>query len=166
MTVKLLNATKPGLRLLWLLGLFLLLTPGLFADGPSIQIPRIDTPPALSDFADMEPSARVAGRMLKVTGFIARTRRRRPAYPEHRVYLAYDQHNLYSVSSAGTTSPTIRARMTRREDIFPTTPRDRDRHLPTRAGPAPSPPTPWHPVDALWTEGRLALERPWRLQRV
>jgi hypothetical protein len=91
-----------------------------FGAAPTINIPRIDTPPTLGDFEDMRPSARVADHMLKVTGFIVRE----PAdgtEPSQNtdVYLAYDQHNLYSVFVAWDTEPDkIRARMTRREDIF------------------------------------------------
>jgi len=43
-----------------------------FGTPPTIQIPRINTPPSLADFEDMQPSAGVAGHMVKVTGFIAR----------------------------------------------------------------------------------------------
>jgi hypothetical protein len=103
------------------LGLVLFLSPLLCgAAGPSIQIPRIDAPPTLLDFSDMEPSARVAGRMLKVTGFVVRE----PAdgtQPSQNtdVYLAYDERNLYAVFVCWDTEPNkIRARMTRREDIF------------------------------------------------
>ncbi len=103
------------------LGLALFWTPHLFAAaGPSIQIPRIDTPPTLADFSNMEPNSRVANSMLKVTGFIVRE----PAdgtQPTQNtdVYLAYDEHNLYAVFVCWDTEPDkIRARMTRREDIF------------------------------------------------
>src|SRR5580765_1967054 len=103
------------------LGLALFLTPHLFAAvGPSIQIPRIHTPPTLADFSDMEPNPRVASSMLKVTGFIVRE----PAdgtQPSQNtdVYLAYDEHDLYAVFVCWDTEPDkIRARMTRREDIF------------------------------------------------
>jgi hypothetical protein len=88
--------------------------------GPSVQIPRIETPPTLLDFSDMEPDAKIAGRMLKVSDFIVRE----PAdgtQPSQNtdVYLAYDQHNLYAVFVCWDTEPDkIRARMTRREDIF------------------------------------------------
>ena len=95
--------------------------PQLFAvAGPSIRIPRIDTPPTLLDFSDMAPNAKIAGRMLKVSDFIVRE----PAdgtQPSQNtdVYLAYDQHNLYAVFVCWDTEPAkIRARMTRREDIF------------------------------------------------
>jgi len=103
------------------LGLALFLTPHLFAAvGPSIQIPRIHTPPTLADFSDMEPNPRVASSMLKVTGFIVRE----PAdgtQPSQNtdVYLGYDERNLYAVFVCWDTEPEkIRARMTRREDIF------------------------------------------------
>ncbi len=98
----------------------LLLASPLFADNPSIEIPRVDSPPALSDFETMQPSARVAGHMLKITGFIARE----PAdgaQPTQNTdaYLAYDDRNLYAAFVAWDTEPDkIRARMTRREDVF------------------------------------------------
>jgi uncharacterized protein DUF5916/cellulose/xylan binding protein with CBM9 domain len=102
------------------IGLVLALPPPLFGAGPTIQIPRTDVSPTLADFEDMQPSARIAGHMLKVTGFIVRE----PAdgtqpSQDTDVYLAYDQHNLYAVFVAWDTEPEkIRARMTRREDIF------------------------------------------------
>src|SRR5260370_19810953 len=88
--------------------------------APIVQIPRIETPPSLSDFEDMKPSLRVAGQMVRVTGFIARE----PAdgaVPTQStdVYLAYDEHNLYAVFVCFDNEPEkISARMTRREDIF------------------------------------------------
>lgn len=97
----------------------LVLAPCLLA-GPTLTIPHIDTPPTLSDFEDMAPSPQVAGKMVKVTGFIARE----PAdgaQPTQNtdVYLAYDQTNLYAVFVCWDNEPDkIRARMTRREDIF------------------------------------------------
>jgi len=104
----------------WILACWLLLSARLLAVTPTIQIPHIDTPPTLADFSDMQPSARVAAQMLKVTGFIVRE----PAdgtQPSQNtdVYLAYDDHNLYAVFVCWDTEPgKIRARMTRREDIF------------------------------------------------
>src|SRR5438270_3427639 len=96
-----------------------LASPALGA-APTIQIPRIQTAPSLSDFEDMQPSVGVAGKMIKVTGFIVRE----PAdgaTPTQTtdVYLAYDEHNLYAVFVCFDNEPEkIRARMTRREDIF------------------------------------------------
>src|SRR6476646_4424687 len=112
--------TKLPTNRLAAIALALFLTPHLFAAGPSIQIPRIDRAPTLSDFGDMEPNAGIASRMLKVTGFIVRE----PAdgtQPSQNtdVYLAYDEHDLYAVFVCWDTEPNqIRARMTRREDIF------------------------------------------------
>ena len=37
---------------------------------PTLQIPRLDEAPALADFLDMEPSAKFAGKMAQVEGFI------------------------------------------------------------------------------------------------
>jgi Domain of unknown function (DUF5916) len=108
-----------------ILVLTLALTPVAFAQTPIIQpptikIPRIDVPPSLSDFSDMAPSVRVASQMLKVTGFIVREPADGTAPSQNTdVYLAYDQHNLYAVFVCWDTEPgKIRARMTRREDIF------------------------------------------------
>src|SRR5579864_9268371 len=88
--------------------------------APTIQIPRIDTAPSLSDFEDMKPSPRVSGQMVKVAGFIAREPADGAEPTQNTdVYLAYDQHNLYAVFVAWDKEPgKIRARMTRREDIF------------------------------------------------
>src|SRR5258706_9948899 len=88
--------------------------------APTIQIPRIEPPPSLSDFEDMQPSVRVAGQMVKVTGFIAREPADGAAPTQNTdVYLAYDERNLYAVFVCFDNEPEkIRARMTRREDIF------------------------------------------------
>ncbi len=101
-------------------GMVLLLAPALLAAGPGIHIPRIETPPTLADFNDMEANPRVAGQMLKVTDFIVREPADGTKPTQNTdVYLAYDQHNLYAVFLCWDTEPEkIRARMTRREDIF------------------------------------------------
>src|SRR2546425_5358347 len=98
----------------------LVFAPFAFATPPTIQIPRIDTPPSLADFEDMQPSARVSGQMVKVTGFIAREPADGAVPTQNTdVYLAYDQHNLYAAFVCWDNEPEkIRARMTRREDIF------------------------------------------------
>jgi hypothetical protein len=96
------------------------LTPFGYAASPNIQIPRIDTPPTLSDFEAMRPAGGVSEHMLKISGFIARE----PAdgaqpTQDTDVYLAYDDRNLYAVFMCWDKEPDkIRARMTRREDIF------------------------------------------------
>jgi len=129
------------------------------AAPPIIQIPRIDRPPALSDFEAMRPIAGVAQKMLKVSGFIARE----PAdgaqpTQDTDVYLAYDDRNLYAVFICWDKEPDkIRARMTRREDIFSDdsaeimidTFNDARRGYTFAANPLG---IQW---DALWTEGSI-----------
>src|SRR5246500_4431095 len=146
-----------------ILALSLFLPSAALADPPTIQIPHIDTPPQLSDFEDMRPSPRVAAHMLKITGFIARE----PAdgaQPTQNtdVYLAYDQHNLYAVFVCWDSEPKkIRARMTRREDIFSDdsaeimidTFHDARRAYAFAANPFG---IQW---DALWTEGSIGTGR-------
>jgi hypothetical protein len=142
----------------------LLLASRLFAAAPTIQIPRIDTPPSLSDFEEMQPSARVAGKMVKVTGFIAREPADGAEPTQNTdVYLAYDQHNLYAVFVCWDKEPEkIRARMTRREDIFSDdsaeimidTFHDALRGYAFAANPFG---IQW---DALWTEGSIGTGAP------
>jgi hypothetical protein len=50
-----------------IVGVVLALASFAFGTPPTIQIPRIDMPPSLSDFEDMQPSAGVAGHMVKMT---------------------------------------------------------------------------------------------------
>ena len=112
----------------------------------------------------MHPGAAVAEHMLKVTGFIARE----PAdgaqpTQDTDVYLAYDDHNLYAVFICWDKEPDkIRARMTRREDIFSDdsaeimidTFNDARRGYAFAANPLG---IQW---DALWTEGPSARDSP------
>jgi hypothetical protein len=101
--------------------LFLCLAQAVLAQtAPTIHISRIDTQPTLADFEDMKPSARVASQMLKVSGFVVRepSDGSKPSQ-DTDVYLAYDQKNLYAAFVCWDTEPDkIRARMTRREDVF------------------------------------------------
>jgi hypothetical protein len=112
----------------------------------------------------MRPSARVAGHMAKVSGFIARE----PAdgakpTQDTDVYLAYDQKNLYAAFVCWDTEPEkIRARMARREDIFSDdsaeimidTFHDARRGYAFAANPFG---IQW---DALWTDGTTANGQP------
>jgi Domain of unknown function (DUF5916)/Carbohydrate family 9 binding domain-like len=136
----------------------------LAAPAPSIHIPRIEAPPTLADFEDMQPSARVAGQMLKVSGFITRepSDGAKPTQ-DTDVYLAYDQKNLYAAFVCWDTEPNqIRARMTRREDVFSDdsaeimidTFHDARRGYAFAANPYG---IQW---DALWTEGTNAGGQP------
>ena len=101
-------------------GLPVLVASIAFAAPPTIQIPRIDSPPRLSDFSEMQASPRVAESMLKVSGFIAREPADGAEPTQNTdVYLAYDQQNLYAAFVCWDSEPDkIRARMTRREEIF------------------------------------------------
>jgi hypothetical protein len=139
--------------------LLLLFAPFGYAAPSIIQIPRIDAPPKLTDFEAMRPVGGVSEQMLKVTGFIARE----PAdgaqpTQDTDVYLAYDNHNLYAVFICWDNEPDkIRARMTRREDIFSDdsaeimidTFNDSRRGYAFAANPLG---IQW---DALWTEGSI-----------
>lgn len=135
-----------------------------FYAAPAIQIPRIERPPTLADFEAMHPIPAVSQHMLKVTGFIARE----PsdgALPtqDTDVYLAYDERNLYAVFICWDKEPDkIRARMTRREDIFSDdsaeimidTFNDARRGYTFAANPLG---IQW---DALWTEGSIGNGQP------
>src|SRR5437667_8577962 len=81
--------------------LLLCATTALAEPTSTIHIPRIDSPPALSDFEDMRPSARVAGQMLRVTGFIARepSDGAKPTQ-DTDVYLAYDRRICMQIGRA------------------------------------------------------------------
>ena len=137
----------------------LLFVPFGYAAPPAIQIPRIEHPPKLADFEDMRPSGGVSENMLKVTGFIAREPADgAPPTQDTDVYLAYDEHNLYAVFICWDKEPNkIRARMTRREDIFSDdsaeimidTFNDARRGYTFAANPLG---IQW---DALWTEGSI-----------
>jgi len=158
MLIALVTARKSGLGTA-LLGASLFFSTLLHAVPPNIQIPRIATPPTLGDFEDMRPSARVANSMLKVSGFIAREPADGAAPTQDTdVYLAYDAHNLYAVFICWDKEPgKIRARMTRREDIFSDdsaeimidTFNDARRGYTFAANPLG---IQW---DALWTEGSI-----------
>jgi hypothetical protein len=156
---RLRNPTNLGLSI-WCALLALLLTPGLAAATPPlIHIPRISRPPSLADFEGMQPSSGVAAEMVKVTGFIVREPADGTAPSQATdVYLAFDQHNLYAVFVCWDKEPNkIRARMTRREDIFSDdsaeimidTFHDARRGYAFAANPLG---IQW---DALWTEGSI-----------
>src|SRR5437870_10691798 len=94
MALVLKTKRKSSLKPVSLATLVLLTSTLVSAAPPTLQIPRIATPPSLSDFEDMQPSARVNGQMVKVTGFIARDPADGAEPTQNTdVYLAYDQHN-------------------------------------------------------------------------
>jgi hypothetical protein len=97
-----------------------LLPVSMLAAPPKIIIPRIESAPTLADFADMQPGTPLARHMVKVTDFVVREPADgTKASQDTDAYLAYDQHSLYAVFVCWDKEPNkIRARMTRREDIF------------------------------------------------
>jgi len=154
-------------NLRWLIAaatVLLTLVPFVFGAPPAIEIPRIVTPPTLADFEEMHPVPRVSEQMLKVTGFIARE----PAdgaqpTQDTDVYLAYDDRNLYAVFICWDKEPDkIRARMTRREDIFSDDSAELmiDTFDDARRGYAFAANPLGIQWDALWTEGSIGNGQP------
>ena len=96
---------------------------GLAAPQPAIAqkvlIPRLTHPPALEDFLSMAPGTTTASQMVKITGFIQRNPHDGdPASKRTEAYLGYDEKNLYAVFVCFDDPAKVRARMSRREDIF------------------------------------------------
>jgi hypothetical protein len=86
---------------------------------PAIVIPRLERPPALDDFLNMRPEGEIASQMKKVTGFVQRNPHDgAPASQPTEAYLGYDDKNLYAVFVCFDQPGKVRARMSRREDIF------------------------------------------------
>ena len=112
------NPTAPGLLLL-----FVYAAPYLFANSPefhSIQIPRIDSPPRLEEFLNMEPPPRWKDKLAKVDQLTQRIPTDgAPVSQRTEIYLGYDDRNLYAIFVCFDTEPEkIRARLSRRDDIF------------------------------------------------
>ncbi len=86
----------------------------------TIAIPRIDIAPKLEDFMEMKPSPAFEGKLASVSGLIQRVPTDgAPSTQRSDVYLGYDSKNLYAIFVAFDTEPSkIRARLSRREDIF------------------------------------------------
>jgi hypothetical protein len=87
----------------------------------ALHIPRVDHPPALEDFLEMQPSPAWQGKLAMVTNFIQRLPDNgQPATQSTDAYLGYDSHALYVIFVAHDTEPAkIRARLDRRETISP-----------------------------------------------
>ena len=85
---------RPSLVLLGLA--FCAGAPAQSIDG--LRIPAIDRPPALADFAGMEPSTEIRARMTLISDFVQRLPDDGdPATERTEVYLGYDDRNLYAV---------------------------------------------------------------------
>jgi hypothetical protein len=86
---------------------------------PALTIPRLTRAPALDDFLGMKPTGEVALQMAKVTGFVQRNPHDGAKVTEETAaYLGYDQKNLYIVFVCFDDPKKVRARMSRREDIY------------------------------------------------
>ena len=82
---------------------------------PTFQIPRTSTPPKLEDYLD----GKVPQDERKITGFLQRDPRDGiPASQETTAYLSYDDKNLYAVFVCKDDPKQIRARLSKREDVF------------------------------------------------
>ncbi len=86
---------------------------------PALTIPRLSRAPVLEDFLGMKPQGETALRMAKVTGFVQRNPHDGEKVSEETAaYLGYDQKNLYVVFVCFDDPKKVRARMSRREDIY------------------------------------------------
>jgi hypothetical protein len=86
---------------------------------PVITIPRLQRGPALDDFLSMKPQGEIALQMVRVTGFTQRNPHDGESVSEAtEAYLGYDQKNLYVVFVCFDDPRQVRARMSRREDIY------------------------------------------------
>jgi hypothetical protein len=86
---------------------------------PSLGIPRLQRPPTLEDFLSMQPQGETALQMAKVTGFSQRNPHDGEDVSEPTdAYLGYDQKNLYVVFVCFDNPGQVRARMSRREDVY------------------------------------------------
>jgi hypothetical protein len=86
---------------------------------PALTIPRLTRAPALEDFLGMKPQSETALQMAKVTGFVQRNPHDGAKVSEETAaYLGYDQKNLYIVFVCFDDPRKLRARMSRREDIY------------------------------------------------
>jgi hypothetical protein len=95
-------------------------TPASPASGPpSVTVPRLSRAPSLDEFLTMKPQGEAALQMVRVTGFTQRNPHDGEAVTEPTdAYLGYDQKNLYIVFVCFDDPRQVRARMSRREDIF------------------------------------------------
>jgi Domain of unknown function (DUF5916)/Carbohydrate family 9 binding domain-like len=86
---------------------------------PALTIPRLPRAPALDDFLGMKPTGEIAAQMAKVTGFVQRNPHDGEKVSEETAaYLGYDEKNLYVVFVCFDDAKKVRARMSRREDIY------------------------------------------------
>src|SRR5437879_1900403 len=86
---------------------------------PAVTVPRLARAPALEDFLGMKPEGEIAQQMAKVTGFVQRNPHDGQKISEDTAaYMGYDQKNLYIVFVCFDDPKKVRARLSRREDIY------------------------------------------------
>lgn len=85
-----------------------------------VRVPRLQQPPTLADFADMQPGGEIEGQMMRVSEFVQqRPRDGQPASERTEAYLGYDDKALYISFLCFDNEPEkVRARMERRENAF------------------------------------------------
>lgn len=93
--------------------------PPIAAPTSTLTIPRLSHAPTLENFLTMQAAGETAAQMVKVTGFVQRNPHDgKPASQPTEAYLGYDEKNLYVVFVCFDDPGKVRARMSRREDIF------------------------------------------------
>jgi Domain of unknown function (DUF5916)/Carbohydrate family 9 binding domain-like len=86
---------------------------------PTLTIPRLAHAPMLEDFLGMKPEGETAQQMARITGFVQRNPYDGAAVSEEtEAYLGYDEKNLYLVFVCFDDPKKVRARMSRREDVY------------------------------------------------
>ena len=136
-----------------------------------IVIPRVSSPPSLEAFLEMKPSSAWEGKLAKVDKFTQRIPHDgEPSTQQTYAYLGYDDRNLYVTFVCFDSEPDkIRARLSRREDIFDDdsveimldTFNDHRRAYAFLANPLGV------QADALWTEGQdfdFSFDTLWKSQ--
>jgi hypothetical protein len=87
--------------------------------SPTLTIPRLARAPVLEDFLSMKPEGEAARQMVKVSGFVQRNPHdHQNASEQTEAYLGYDKKNIYLVFVCFDDPKKIRARMSRREDVY------------------------------------------------
>lgn len=85
-----------------------------------LRVARLQQPPTLADFTEMQPNDELEGQLTKVSDFVQqRPRDGQPVTQRTDAYLGYDDKNLYITFVCFDSEPDkIRARLDRRENAF------------------------------------------------
>jgi hypothetical protein len=91
----------------------------LAPEPPSLTIPRLSHAPVLEDFLSMKPQGETALQMVRISDFMQRNPHDGEIVTQPTdAYLGYDQKNLFVVFVCFDDPTKVRARMSRREDIY------------------------------------------------